>query len=119
MRLPAHLTASGRAILAALPANQVRALYPDRTAFVQRHGVGPTSLGVLRDVLAEARRRGYATEVEEISPGMSSVAAPVADHNGLPLASVAVTYEGDLDPDPVVARVRGTAATVTRRLLGP
>ena len=29
VRLPAHLTASGRAILAALPAAQVRALYPD------------------------------------------------------------------------------------------
>ncbi|MGH3348403.1 MAG: IclR family transcriptional regulator, partial [Nocardioides sp.] len=43
VRLPAHLTASGRAILAALPATQVRALYPDRSAFVDRHGVGPTS----------------------------------------------------------------------------
>ena len=30
VRLPAHLTASGRAILAALPTAQVRALYPDR-----------------------------------------------------------------------------------------
>ena len=30
VRLPAHLTASGRAILAPLPAAQVRALYPDR-----------------------------------------------------------------------------------------
>ena len=28
VRLPAHLTASGRAILAALPAAQVRALFP-------------------------------------------------------------------------------------------
>ena len=41
VRLPAHLTASGRAILAALPAAQVRALYPDAEAFVDRHGTGP------------------------------------------------------------------------------
>ena len=41
VRLPAHLTASGKAILAALPAAQVRALYPDREAFVDRHGGGP------------------------------------------------------------------------------
>ena len=41
VRLPAHLTASGRAILAALPAAQVRALYPDAAAFVDRHGTGP------------------------------------------------------------------------------
>ena len=54
VRLPAHLTASGRAILAALPAAQVRALYPDRTAFVDRHGTGPTSPSALRTA---ARRR--------------------------------------------------------------
>ena len=44
VRLPATLTASGLALLAALPAPQVRALYPDASAFVQRHGTGPTSL---------------------------------------------------------------------------
>ena len=39
VRLPAHLTASGRAILSRLPANQVRALYPDsRTAQVTLEG---------------------------------------------------------------------------------
>ena len=32
VRLPAHLTATGRAMLAALPRAQVRALYPDRGA---------------------------------------------------------------------------------------
>ena len=48
VRLPAHLTASGRAILAALPHNQVRALYPDRSAFVDRHGAGPASLNARR-----------------------------------------------------------------------
>ncbi|MGV3562659.1 MAG: IclR family transcriptional regulator, partial [Nocardioides sp.] len=48
VRLPAHLTASGRAILAYLPGPQVRALYPDKDAFVDRHGPGPSSLPVLR-----------------------------------------------------------------------
>src|SRR6201747_1323933 len=36
VRLPAQLTASGRAILAALPAAQIRALFPDPSAFVLR-----------------------------------------------------------------------------------
>ena len=58
VRLPAHLTASGRTILAALPASQVRALYPDRAAFVDRHGKGPSSLSALRTVLSETRQRG-------------------------------------------------------------
>jgi DNA-binding IclR family transcriptional regulator len=40
VRLPSHLTASGRALLATLPLPQVRALFPDRSAFVQRAGSG-------------------------------------------------------------------------------
>src|SRR3954451_25324325 len=92
VRLPAHLTASGRAILAQLPAAQVRTLYPDRSAFVDRHGVGPTSPSTLRTVLSETRQRGYALEDGEVTPGFSSVAAAVLDHNGHPVAGVAVTY---------------------------
>ena len=42
VRLPAVLTASGLAMLAALPAAQVRALFPDRGALVQRDGRGPS-----------------------------------------------------------------------------
>ena len=48
VRLPAHLTASGRAILALLPASQVRALYPGTDDFVDRHGRGPRTLSALR-----------------------------------------------------------------------
>ena len=41
VRLPSHLTATGRAILSALPRNQVRALYPNRKTFTDRTGIGP------------------------------------------------------------------------------
>ena len=95
VRLPAQLTASGRAVLAALPAPQVRALFPDRSAFVDRHGVGPTSLSALRTLLAETRQRGYAVEQGEVTPGFASVAAAVLDHNQHPVAGVAVTYPVD------------------------
>lgn len=118
VRLPAQLTASGRAILAGLPANQVRALYPDRSAFVDRHGKGPTSLSVLRQLLAETRQRGYASEDGEVTPGLTSVAAPVRDHNGHPVAGIAVTYSGEADVPALVAEVRRTATLVTRRLAG-
>ena len=122
VRLPSHLTASGRAILAHLPANQVRALYPDRTAFVDRTGVGPRSLTALRAVLTETRRRGHATEDGEVSPGMASVAAAVLDHNGLPVAGVALTYPADdptlTDRRELATAVVGTAAVLTRRLHG-
>jgi DNA-binding IclR family transcriptional regulator len=120
VRLPAHLTASGRAILAALPTAQVRALYPDREAFIQRHGTGPTSLSALRTILAETRQRGTATEDGEITPGFASIAACVLDHNELPLAGVAVTYpaDGGADPKSIAEAVRATAAALTRRVGG-
>ncbi|MCW2808025.1 MAG: IclR family transcriptional regulator [Marmoricola sp.] len=120
VRLPAHLTASGRAMLAAMPASQVRALYPDRSAFVDRHGRGPQSLSALRAVLSETRRRGYATEDGEVTPGFASVAAAVLDHNGTPLAGIATTYESreSIDLDSLVEAVSATARTVSRRLGG-
>src|SRR6195952_5008334 len=77
VRLPAHLTASGRAIMAALPAAQVRALYSDASKFVDRHGTGPRTLSALRSVLSETRRRVYATEEGDVTPGLASVAAAV------------------------------------------
>lgn len=120
VRLPAHLTASGRAILAAMPTAQVRALYPDREAFVERTGLGPGSLSALRAVLAETRQRGFAVEDGEVTPGFASVAAPVLDHNELPLAGVAVTYPTDsgVDPARIADLVRATAALLSRRVGG-
>jgi DNA-binding IclR family transcriptional regulator len=119
VRLPAHLTASGRAILANLPTAQVRALYPSSAAFVLRHGVGPRSLSTLRTLLAESRQRGYALETGEVTPGLSSVAAAVLDHNDFPLAGVAVTYaEGDADPGSLADDVRRTARLLSARLGG-
>ncbi len=120
VRLPAYLTATGRAILAALPPAQVRALYPDRSAFVQRHGRGPASLSTLRTVLAETRQRGHATEDGEVTPGLSSVGAAVLDHNAVPLAGIAVTYPTEDEPDVgrLVREVTATAGAVSRRIGG-
>jgi DNA-binding IclR family transcriptional regulator len=120
VRLPAHLTASGRAVLAALPPAQVRALYPDRSAFVDRHGLGPASLSALRSLLAETRQRGYAVEEGEVTPGFASVAAAVLDHNGHPVAGVALTYPtaDEIDLPAAIEATQRTAAVLTRRLGG-
>ena len=119
VRLPAQLTASGRAILAALPSAQVRALFPDHEAFVDRHGRGPATLSVLRTLLVETRQRGYATEDGEVTPGFAGVAAPVLDHNGHPVAGVASTFAREDDPgEPLRREVQATAAALTRRIGG-
>ena len=106
VRLPAQLTASGRAMLADLPPAQVRALFPDATAFVDRHGSGPARLSELRRLLADVRRAGHAGEDGEVTPGFASVAAAVHDHAGRPAASVAVTFPAE-DVDGPAARGAG------------
>jgi len=120
VRLPASLTASGRAILAALPESQVRALHPDRSAFVDRNGRGPTTPRALRSLLAETRSRGYAAEDGDVTPGFASVADAVLDHNGTPLGAIACTYDAreDVDVPGLVAAVSSTARAVSRRVGG-
>jgi DNA-binding IclR family transcriptional regulator len=120
VRLPSHLTATGRAMLAALPREQVRALYPDAAAFTQRSGSGPSRPSELRDVLREARARGHAVEDGEVTPGLRSVGAAVHDAAGWPIAAVAVTWPTGSGPDPQEAAraVIDTASTLERRLHG-
>lgn len=120
VRLPASLTATGLAMLAALPAAQVRALYPDREAFVQRAGHGPTSLLALRRLLQDTRARGYALEDGLVTPGLASVAVAVFDHNDYPVAAVATTYPADrvLEVGRLVESVRTAATEVSRRIRG-
>lgn len=122
VRLPSQLTASGRAMLAALPAAQVRALFPQPEAFVTRHEHGPRSLSALRRLLVETRRRGHAVEVGEVTPGFASVAVAVLDHTRYPVASVAVTVpRSDLGPDLrdlVVTEVGRTARAIATRISG-
>jgi DNA-binding IclR family transcriptional regulator len=118
VRLPAHLTASGRAMLAALPREQVRALYPSASAFPDRRGLGPRKPSELREELRTVRARGYATEDSEVADGMRSVGAAVRDHAGWPVAAVAVTWaRTDLDEESLAVAVRDTAATLESRLL--
>ena len=69
-------------------------------------------------MLAETRQRGHATEDGEVTPGLASVAAAVRDHNGHPVASVAVTFESDGDPAGIAVSVTATAAQLEQRLRG-
>ncbi|WP_375163488.1 IclR family transcriptional regulator [Microbacterium sp.] len=117
VRLPAHLTASGRAMLAALPREQVRALYPDASAFPDRTGRGPHTPAELRELLREVRVRRFAVEDSEVAEGLRSVGAAVLDHSGWPVAAVAVTWaDPDLHEAQLAEAVRETAALLESRL---
>lgn len=125
VRLPAHLTATGRAMLAVLPPAQLRALYPDRAAFAARPAPDGAddewSYGRLKRVLAVVREQGWAGEDGEVTGGLASVGVAVLDHLGWPAAAIAVTYPDDAQPglqEQAVAGVRDAAASLSRRIRG-
>lgn len=126
VRLPAHLTASGRSMLAHLPAAQVRALFPRMSEFVRRTQRGPRQLGELRQLLAVERRAGWAVEDGMVTADFASVAYPIFDHSGHPIAAISMTFRhhcdgvrpcGDAWPQ-LAAPVRAAAHEVTVRLGG-
>lgn len=91
VRLPAHLTAVGRAMLAWLSAQQVRALYV-RPVLVRRTELGPVTVSRLLDELGEVRLSGYAIEVGLTTAGVGSIAAAALSHEGHPTAAIGVTF---------------------------
>ncbi len=118
VQLPAHLTASGRAMLALLPPSQVTALFTTTAAFTGRTGEGPKSLPALRRVLADERAQGFSFEREEVTLGMSSVAVACLDRHGRPAASVAMTYPASRRdiPDGALDALRRTAYQLSVRI---
>lgn len=121
VRLPASLTASGRALLAQLPAAQVLAIFPSRTSFVDRTGAGPTTSTALVRLLAAERRRGWAEEDGFIVEGYSSVAVAALDHSRRPVASIGLTFRSDRVDGPgrdELVRNAGRAARELSRRMG-
>jgi DNA-binding IclR family transcriptional regulator len=123
VRLPAHLTATGRAMLAALPNSQVRALYPGRDSFVVRGAIGDIgSYGQLRRILDRVRADGYSAEDEAVTEGIASVGVVVRDHAGWPAAAIAVTFaRASIPPERWAALaddIRPFADELSRRISG-
>ena len=121
VRLPAHLTASGRAMFAALTPAQRRAVVT--LPLVARHGE-PMTPADLRGVLATVRRDGFAVEDGEVTPGLASVGVAVMDRTGWPAAALAITFPADDDVDndvdraAVATELAAAARELERRLFG-
>lgn len=131
VRLPSHLTASGRAILAQLPKSQVRALYPRPASFISRspNSTTITDYASLRRELQFTAERGYAVEQGDVTEEFHSLAVAILDSSGWPAAALAVTFLGarvdqaqragileDLKhtADQFTARLHGRRATTRR-----
>jgi DNA-binding IclR family transcriptional regulator len=78
-------------LLAALPAAELNRLYPPEQplpSITPRTIVDPVAF---RRELAETRRRGYATDYEESTPGLCCIAAPIYGSDETVVAAISVS----------------------------
>jgi DNA-binding IclR family transcriptional regulator len=124
MRLPAHQTAVGRAILMHLSQEELETIYPHAqalptatTAVSARVGAG--DLACLRSQLDRAREQGYVV-VEQPASGISAIAAAVFDYAGQPIAGVGISVStkphGPDKAPQLVQNVRQAARTLSTHL---
>ncbi len=119
VRLPAHLTASGRALLAALPPAERDAIYPRGAPLVDRTGRGPRTVAALHRLLADERRTGLSVEDGHVSAGIASLAAAALDRAGRPAAAISVSVpatELARRREALSAAVTQAARTLSRHL---
>ena len=117
-RVPLHATSDGKVLLAYLPDAELAAcLTPPLARFTERT---ITAMAEFPALLAEVRRRGYATAVDELEAGLTAIAAPVRNAEGSVIASISASgpsFRIPADRIPVLAGlVRRAAAEVSRRL---
>jgi len=122
VRLPASLTASGRAMLSYHSPAQVRALFPNPQAFINRTGKGPQSPADLKTLLGKERKQGFSIESGLVTPEHSSVAAAVFDHLGEPVAAINLVYRDvtidDSNQQTLIEAVQDSARELSKRLGG-
>lgn len=89
-RFPAYRTSLGRALLAALPDDEVARIWHDS----DRTEALPSTVATLDDLrtrLVQVRERGYALVDQELEMGVRSVAAPLHDAGGRTVAAINIS----------------------------
>jgi IclR family acetate operon transcriptional repressor len=118
--LPAHVAASGKAILAFQGNESVNAVVADGT-FGQE--LTPNTITEERDfrrALARVRRTGYAIDLEEHEEGVVCVAAPILDREGLSVAAISISGPAErmrkADPRRIGELVRARTLRISAEL---
>ncbi|QYJ03560.1 IclR family transcriptional regulator [Nocardioides panacisoli] len=112
-RLPLHTTGVGKVLLAHAPPEVRDAALGSLTA-VTAYTI--TQPGLLRRQLARARREGWASTAEEMSPGACSVAVPVLQRDGVVAALGVVVPDLRRDRPRLVAGLDVAARGIERAL---
>jgi IclR family transcriptional regulator, acetate operon repressor len=87
--LPAHATSVGKALLAALPEDEIDRIYPAAALPAQTTRT-ITTKAALKTELQRVRKRGYASNAGESEDGVSSIGVAVLNSSGRPVAAVSV-----------------------------
>ena len=87
---PAYATAMGKAQLSALDDKEIEKLYAGKDFELFTDNT-IKSISELRTQLAEARKNGFAVDLEEYEKGVCCVAAPIFDFMGNVIAGISVS----------------------------
>lgn len=90
-RLPAHLTAVGKALLAYQPAGVIDKLYPAGTKLRVMTPASIKTTNALREALKHIRAEGLAWDACESNPDVYCVAAPIMDRADTVVAAMSVS----------------------------
>jgi DNA-binding IclR family transcriptional regulator len=115
MRLPAHLAATGKAMLAHLPPLKLRMLLA-HGPLPRLTGRGPATFGALEAELAQVRAQGHTVHDEGIREGVVALAAPVLDAAGAPVAGLGVCLNKAQLNAELVERQRRVVVQAAQRL---
>lgn len=113
-----HCTASGKAISAYLPPEQLHQIYDGRE-LPQYTPNTITDLASLEAHLQVVREQGYAVDDEERYQGVRCVGAPIFDHRGQVIASVSVSSPSsqmDLNRIKQIEELKGIVIKVATQL---
>lgn len=119
-RLPAWCTAVGKVMLAALPTDELDALFPDDSALIPMTARSITTRKRLLRELETTRARGWGRESGESNDDVTCVAAPVYDRRGACVAAISISvpnmrWDAAGEPEFVRLIVRG-AKELSREL---
>lgn len=110
--LPAYATSGGKVLLAELPAQQLRELYPRGLRRMTDATI--TDFQRLQEELRTVRESAFAVNIGESEPGLSAVAVAIRD-GAHPVASLALSIPSlRMGPDRVPRLVKALSRTADR-----
>lgn len=87
-RWPAYATSTGKAILSAMPVEEVERRFPNRLTLLTEFTISSRDL-LIKD-LSKSFIRGYAVAWEELELGLVAVGAPLRNYNGEIVAAISL-----------------------------